>query len=116
MTADFVITNARIIGRQDEVAAGSVAVRDGVIADIGTGPSAISGAEDFGGDYLLPGLVELHTDNLEKHFAPRPGVRWPARLAVINHDAQVAAAGITSDRRRRGRRQGDACPEPHPWA
>lgn len=96
MTADLVITNARIIGRKDEIAHGSVAVRDGVIADIGTGPSAVSSAEDFGGDYLLPGLVELHTDNLEKHFAPRPGVRWPAKLAVINHDAQVAAAGITT--------------------
>lgn len=96
MTADFVITNARIIGRKDEIPGGSVAVRDGVIADIGTGLSAVSSAEDFGGDYLLPGLVELHTDNLEKHFAPRPGVRWPAKLAVINHDAQVAAAGITT--------------------
>lgn len=96
MTADLVITNARIIGRKDEIAQGSVAVRDGVIADIGTGPSAVRTAEDFGGDYLLPGLVELHTDNLEKHFAPRPGVRWPAKLAVINHDAQVAAAGITT--------------------
>lgn len=96
MTADLVITNARIIGRKDEIAHGSLAVRDGVIADIGTRPSAVSSAEDFGGDYLLPGLVELHTDNLEKHFAPRPGVRWPAKLAVINHDAQVAAAGITT--------------------
>lgn len=96
MTADLVITNARIIGRKDEIAAGSMAVRDGVIADISTGPSAVTSAEDFGGDYLLPGLVELHTDNLEKHFAPRPGVRWPAKLAVINHDAQVAAAGITT--------------------
>lgn len=96
MTADLVVTNARIIGRKDEIAGGSLAVRDGVIADIGTAPSAVSSAEDFGGDYLLPGLVELHTDNLEKHFAPRPGVRWPAKLAVINHDAQVAAAGITT--------------------
>jgi alpha-D-ribose 1-methylphosphonate 5-triphosphate diphosphatase len=96
MTADLVVTNARIIGRKDEIAGGSLQVRDGVIADIGTGPSVLSSAEDFGGDYLLPGLVELHTDNLEKHFAPRPGVRWPAKLAVINHDAQVAAAGITT--------------------
>ncbi|QDO97499.1 alpha-D-ribose 1-methylphosphonate 5-triphosphate diphosphatase [Ferrovibrio terrae] len=96
MSADLVITNARIIGRKDEIAGGSLAVRDGVIADIGAGPSAVGSAEDFGGDYLLPGLVELHTDNLEKHFAPRPGVRWPAKLAVINHDAQVAAAGITT--------------------
>ena len=30
------------------------------------------GALDFEGDYLLPGFIELHTDNLEKHFVPRP--------------------------------------------
>ena len=51
---------------------------------------------DLDGDWLLPGFVELHTDNLEKHYAPRPGVRWPARSAVIAHDAQIAAAGITT--------------------
>lgn len=95
MSSDLLITNARIIGRDAEIT-GSLLVRDGVIAEIDDAPSGATGAIDFGGDYLMPGLVELHTDNLEKHFAPRPGVRWPAKLAVINHDAQVAAAGITT--------------------
>ena len=44
----------------------------------------------------MPGLVELHTDHLENHYHPRPGVAWPAIPAVIAHDAQVAAAGITT--------------------
>ena len=51
---------------------------------------------DLGGDWLLPGLVELHTDNLERLFSPRAGVRWPADAAMLAHDAQVAAAGITT--------------------
>ena len=51
---------------------------------------------DLGGDWLLPGLVELHTDNLERAFSPRLGVRWPADAAMLTHDAQVAAAGITT--------------------
>ncbi len=54
------------------------------------------GALDLEGDFLLPGLVELHTDNLEKHVAPRPGVRWPMPAAVLAHDAQIAGAGITT--------------------
>lgn len=95
MNADLIVSNARIIGRTEEIV-GSLRVRDGVIADIDTRPAPAPDAMDFGGDYLLPGLVELHTDNLEKHFAPRPGVRWPGRLAVISHDAQIAAAGITT--------------------
>ncbi|HWU40115.1 MAG TPA: alpha-D-ribose 1-methylphosphonate 5-triphosphate diphosphatase, partial [Candidatus Acidoferrum sp.] len=43
-----------------------------------------------------PGMIELHTDSLERHFVPRPGVRWPEIAAVISHDAAVAAAGITT--------------------
>ena len=48
------------------------------------------------GDFLIPGLVELHTDHLEGHFSPRPGVRWNALAAVQAHDAQIATSGITT--------------------
>jgi alpha-D-ribose 1-methylphosphonate 5-triphosphate diphosphatase len=48
------------------------------------------------GDWLLPGLVEVHTDNLEKHLVPRPGVLWNAHSAMVAHDTQCAAAGITT--------------------
>jgi alpha-D-ribose 1-methylphosphonate 5-triphosphate diphosphatase len=51
---------------------------------------------DCGGDYLMPGLVELHTDALDRHIVPRPKVRWPARSAVVAHDAAIATAGITT--------------------
>ncbi|MBP7063171.1 alpha-D-ribose 1-methylphosphonate 5-triphosphate diphosphatase [Ferrovibrio sp.] len=96
MNAEMIVRNARIIGRDAEISGGSLQVLDGLITAVDTGASAVSHAIDFEGDYLLPGLVELHTDNLEKHFAPRPGVRWPSRLAVLSHDAQIAAAGITT--------------------
>ena len=55
-----------------------------------------SDGEDFEGDYLIPGLVELHTDALEHHYKPRPGVRWNPIAAVQAHDAQVATSGITT--------------------
>lgn len=96
MSSEIAITNARVVGRDSELPCGSLLIRDGVITALDAGNLALNGAIDFNGDYLLPGLVELHTDNLEKHFAPRPGVRWPGRLAVISHDAQIAAAGITT--------------------
>lgn len=54
------------------------------------------GQIDLEGDYLLPGLVELHTDNLERHLMPRPGVFWPSFAALCAHDAQVATSGITT--------------------
>jgi alpha-D-ribose 1-methylphosphonate 5-triphosphate diphosphatase len=93
--SDLILSNARVVTASETIA-GTVMVRDGVIADIGTGTSRAAGAIDFGGDYLLPGLVELHTDNLEKHVAPRPGVRWPMAAAVLAHDAQIACSGITT--------------------
>jgi alpha-D-ribose 1-methylphosphonate 5-triphosphate diphosphatase len=33
---------------------------------------------------------------MEKHFSPRPGVKWPAVPAVMAHDTQIAAGGITT--------------------
>ena len=48
------------------------------------------------GDFVIPGLIELHTDHLEGHYAPRPKVRWHPVASVLAHDAQVATAGITT--------------------
>ncbi|MFE2448676.1 alpha-D-ribose 1-methylphosphonate 5-triphosphate diphosphatase [Streptomyces sp. NPDC059426] len=94
MTHDeLVLTNARVV-LGDEVILGSVAVRDGRIADIGTG--IVAAGEDLDGDYLLPGIVELHTDHVEYHLRPRPGVHWEAMPAVLAHDAQMTAAGATT--------------------
>lgn len=92
MTGELILTNARIV-LADEVILGSVKVTDGRITDVG---APFAGGIDLEGDYLLPGLVELHTDHLEGHYAPRPGVRWNAVAAVQAHDAQVAASGITT--------------------
>ena len=88
----MIIRNARIVAAA-EVVTGSLHVVDGCIAGMDSGACAAAAAEDWDGDWLLPGLVELHTDNLEKHLSPRPGVRWPALPAVLAHDAQLAAAG-----------------------
>jgi alpha-D-ribose 1-methylphosphonate 5-triphosphate diphosphatase len=91
----MLISNARVVTR-DEVFVGAVRIEDGVIRDVSRGATAARDACDWHGDYLLPGLVELHTDNLEKHLAPRPGVVWNVDAAFVIHDAQVAAAGITT--------------------
>jgi len=92
---ELVLTNARVV-TADETIDGSVVVRGEEIVSIDRGRSRAPGALDLDGDHLLPGLIELHTDNLEKHVAPRPGVRWPMPAAVLAHDAQIAASGITT--------------------
>ncbi len=93
MTAETVLSNARIV-LEDRVLHGSVQIRDGKIADIAEGASVTG--EDFEGDFLVPGLIELHTDHLEAHYSPRPGVRWLKMAAIQAHDAQVVTSGITT--------------------
>ena len=95
MMDEQVFANARIV-LPDETINGMLCVRGGEIVDIAEAGSGRADAIDLGGDYLLPGFVDLHTDNLERHFAPRPGVSWPSLPAVLAHDAQIAAAGITT--------------------
>lgn len=90
---ETVLRNARVV-LFDSVVQGAVRIVNGIINDISDGASAVG--EDMQGDYLVPGLVELHTDHLESHFAPRPGVRWDAVTAVQAHDAQIACSGITT--------------------
>ena len=90
-----IIQNARIIALDEEFT-GTVRIENGLIKSVDRGNTAVPGAEDWAGDWLMPGLVELHTDNLEKHLVPRPGVLWNAHSAMTVHDAQCAAAGITT--------------------
>lgn len=94
-----VFTGCRIV-LEHEVVSGHVLVRDGRIADIATGPApspSHAPVYECEGDYLVPGLVELHTDNLEKHLLPRPKVLWPQPKSAFHaHDAQIVSAGITT--------------------
>jgi alpha-D-ribose 1-methylphosphonate 5-triphosphate diphosphatase len=93
---EIILTNADVVIPGEVVRRGTVVARDGLIVAIDRSACAVASAIDCGGDLLLPGLVELHTDSLEKHLMPRPGVRWPAQQAVLAHDAQLASAGITT--------------------
>jgi alpha-D-ribose 1-methylphosphonate 5-triphosphate diphosphatase len=93
--AEQIFTNARIV-LEEEVVHGSLLLRDGRVAEVSGGRSSRPEAEDLGGDYLLPGLIDLHTDHFEKHVIPRPGTRWDPLAAVLAHDAQMAAGGVTT--------------------
>lgn len=95
MSAETAFTGADLV-LPGEVVRGTLLVRDGRIASVDDGRSALPAALDCEGDLVIPGLVELHTDHLEAHYAPRPKVRWDAMAAVAAHDVQVAGSGITT--------------------
>lgn len=89
------LSNARIILLDAIIEQGWIALSGGLIQEVGEGAPPERGI-DCAGDTIIPGLVELHTDHLESHFAPRPKVRWSALPAAIAYDAQIAASGITT--------------------
>ena len=74
---------------------GSVRVEDGRIAEIIEGASTnptVTGS----GLTLIPGLVDLHGDMLEREIEPRPGVPFPVDLGLLELDKRMAGAGITT--------------------
>ena len=89
------LANAQIV-LPDQVITGRITVADGIITEIAEGSDVPSGTVDCRGDYVMPGLVELHTDNLERHIEPRPSVDWPHASALLSHDAELASVGITT--------------------
>ena len=91
----FTLANAQLV-LADRVMHGAVSIAAGRIVAVTEGDHIAADACDMGGDYLIPGLVELHTDHLESHFVPRANVKWNAVAAVLSYDAQIAASGITT--------------------
>lgn len=94
MPHEQILANARMVTR-NEVIHGALLLRDGLISGLAAG-NTDTASTDCDGDFLIPGLVELHTDNLEKHYAPRSGVEWDPVSAAMSHDVQIAGSGITT--------------------
>ena len=95
MIPETILTNARLV-LPDAVIDGTVVLQGKVIREIAPGRSSLAGAVDLDGDFLIPGIVDVHTDNLERQVQPRSNARWPSRSALLAHDQQCAAAGVTT--------------------
>ena len=85
--------NARIV-TPSGVVEGTMVFEGDTIVSVGSAGS--DGAMDAEGDLIIPGLIDIHTDNLEKHLMPRPGAQWDSAGAAMAHDGQMATAGITT--------------------
>ena len=95
MSETLALANANLV-LPDRVLHGQVTISNGMITQISEGDHIPAGALDCRGGLVLPGLIELHTDNLERHIEPRPAVRWPHFPALLAHDAELASTGITT--------------------
>mgnify|MGYP005849679805 CR=1 FL=1 len=97
-TAGAAFWNATLVTAEGAVR-GAVLVEDGRIAEVRLDRGGAPGgahATDLGGDYLLAGVVDVHTDHLEKHIFPRAHVQWDFAAAIMAHDAQMIGGGATT--------------------
>jgi alpha-D-ribose 1-methylphosphonate 5-triphosphate diphosphatase len=95
MNNETIFTNAVLV-LPDSTLQGTIVLHDARIADVQSGRSSTPSAQDLDGDFLIAGIVDTHTDNLERQVQPRALARWPSRSAMVAHDAQCAGAGVTT--------------------
>jgi alpha-D-ribose 1-methylphosphonate 5-triphosphate diphosphatase len=88
-----VVTNARIV-TPEGIVDGSLAIEDGRIVEIA--PRQYADALDLNGALLFPGVIDVHTDYLEKEISPRPGAEVPLDMALHVMDLRALACGLTT--------------------
>jgi alpha-D-ribose 1-methylphosphonate 5-triphosphate diphosphatase len=90
------IANVHIV-TEHEVVHGAIELRGGRIARIApSGALLPADAMDGGGCWLLPGLIDLHGDAVEKAIQPRKQVMMAEEVALAGLQPQLLAAGITT--------------------
>ncbi len=89
----------RIIGGQVLLPEGleevDLLLEDGRIAAIG-GAGSQGAVFDARGLLVLPGIVDIHGDAFERQLQPRPGVDFPADIALADTELQLLSNGITT--------------------
>mgnify|MGYP001264923795 FL=1 len=89
------LSDLRIVLPDRVLARGAVQIQDGVITEIVEG-SAPGDMPSLEGLTLLPGLIDIHGDMLERDIEPRPSARFPTEMGLIEIDKRYASSGITT--------------------
>lgn len=93
---DIAITNVTAILPDRLIDDATIVVRDGLIESVTERGAAPPGAIDGRGALCAPGLVDSHSDGLEKELRPRPGVVLPMEFALRSFEGRVRGAGVTT--------------------
>jgi alpha-D-ribose 1-methylphosphonate 5-triphosphate diphosphatase len=94
--ANYVLGHVRAVLPDRVLDDAWVVVRDGTIAEVGPHPAGSGADVDGAGLYCLPGVVDVHSDGLERERTPRPGADVPWRFALLSFEGKLRAAGITT--------------------
>ncbi|MET0008846.1 MAG: alpha-D-ribose 1-methylphosphonate 5-triphosphate diphosphatase [Candidatus Thiodiazotropha sp. 6PLUC9] len=90
------LRNARVVLAEEVLEKADVMIEDGLITAINPESTTADKVIDLNNQWLMPGLIDLHCDALEKEVEPRPNVHFPLDFACAQADKRNAAAGITT--------------------
>lgn len=89
------IAGGTVVTPTSTIEDGTVTFADGLIVSVGTESNETPDV-DATGKYVLPGIIDLHGDDIEHHLFPRPGERVDDTVALDRCDIASASAGITT--------------------
>ncbi len=89
------LSDLKIVLPDQTLERGSILIEDGLIVDIIEGAAPIT-VPILNGLTLIPGLIDLHGDMLERDVQPRPSARFPTEIGLLELDKRLAGAGITT--------------------
>ncbi len=91
---DLRVTGGSVLLASGGLQQADLGLKDGLVDQVGGG--AGGKRFDAAGLLVLPGIVDLHGDAFERQLQPRPGVDFPADLALRDTESQLLANGITT--------------------
>ncbi|HET6253953.1 MAG TPA: alpha-D-ribose 1-methylphosphonate 5-triphosphate diphosphatase [Puia sp.] len=108
----WLIKNAKVITPDGVIDGGSVWVEDGDIREVGRmtedagwegrgGETREEGLRevqilDADGAYVMPGIIDIHTDAMDAEIVPRTGADIPIAVAFNELERKMCACGITT--------------------
>lgn len=99
MANRFILAGGTVVLPQESIAA-DIVMESGVIVGVfrpGQTPR-VQGDEmmDVSGAWVLPGLIDIHCDAIEKEVEPRPNTLFPLDMAFLQFERKLAGHGITT--------------------
>lgn len=101
----YLIKNAQVVTPYNVIPNGFVWVEEGRIKQVGsTGSASPAGQSaspamqviDAGGAYVMPGIIDIHTDAMDAEIVPRPGADIPVEVAFRELERKMCTCGITT--------------------
>ena len=90
------LTHANILLPDGELQDSALLIEGENIAAIAPESGGKAAELNLKGKTLMPGIIDLHCDALEKEVEPRPNVHFPLDFACAQVDKRNAAAGVTT--------------------